>query len=280
MNRRHALNLLGAAPLVTALTPHGQAYADGHLLNPSNPEDLYTIHRKLRYSFDERLVYWYINSVRYGLVDTQFTPLWNMHVGFLAIAEDEQDGFRTNGLTAIFYTDLESGKLLETFTNPYTGEHISINQPGMRRATGRYNKEGSVRNRPERPGMTMTEFEGIGPAWVIGDDVWCRDDGGFRAEPTNGDLKLLHINDWTTYHGSISEVSDPDVTSANATQTFNDINTWPGWLNMGDFPGNYVSRGFGRKSWSMDGMPSDWRTIMQDLYPKEYADIKAYIAGD
>ncbi len=280
MNRRHVLSLMGAAPFAPALLSSHSAHADGHLLNPNDPDDLYTIHRKLRYGFDDRLVYWYINAVRYGLMDSQFTPFWNMHVGFLAIASDAEDGFTTKGLTAIFYTDLDSGKLLETFTNPYTEERIPVNQPGLRKSSGRYGKAGPIRNRPERPGMSMVEFEGIGPAWVIGDDVWCRDDGGFRAEPTTDEGSLLHINDWTTYHGTISEVSDTGVTSANATQTFNDINTWPVWLNMGDSPGNYVSRGFGRKSWSIDGMPSDWRGIVQDQYPEVYADIRGYIESD
>ncbi len=277
MKRRNVLKMMGVAPAVPALLSSYSAKADGHLLDPELPEDLYTIHRKLRYGFDDRLVYWYINAVRYGLMDSQFTPLWNMHVGFIAEATDAQDGFTTKGLTAIFYTDLESGQLLDTFTNPYTGERIPVNQPGMRKNTSRYSKTGPIRNRPERPGMTMAEFEGIGPAWVIGDDVWCRDDGGFRAEPTTDEGRLLHINDWTTYHGSISEVSSADVTSANATQTFNDINTWPSWLNMGDSPGNYISRGFGRKSWSIQGMPPTWRWIVSELYPKEYADIRGYI---
>ena len=280
MERRHVLGLMGAATLTPAMLSPRAAHADGHLLNPNDPDDLYTIHRKLRYGFDDRIVYWYIQAVRYGLMDSQFTPLWTMHVGFIAKAEDEGNAFKTKGLTAIFYTDVETGRLLETFTNPYTGERIAINQPGLRKSSSTYSRQGPVRSRPERPGMTMTEFEGIGPAWVIGDDVWCRDDGGFRAEPTTPEGRLLHINDWTTYHGSISEVSDPSVTSANATQSFNDINTWPAWLNMGDRPGNYVSRGFGRKSWSLDGMPPDWREIMQDRYSREVADIPGYIESD
>ena len=129
-----------------------------------------------------------------------------------------------------------------------------------------------VAERAERPGMTMSQYGDIGPAWIVGDDVWCRGDTGFRGEPTTSDGRLVQVNDWSTYHGSIAEVADPDVKSANATQAFNDINTWPGWLNMGDQPDNYVSRGFGRKSWSMNGMPPEWSAIMRDRYPREFAD--------
>jgi hypothetical protein len=279
MDRRHILGMLGAAPFAAATFSPRPAKAATNLLNPNNPDDLYTIYRKLNLSFDNRVVYWYIRAVRYGLVDSEFTPFWDMHVGFLSITEDEGDGHRTKNMSAIFYTDLKTGELLETFDNPYTGEKIPVRQPGLGRSSSLHTKQGRAVPPAERPGATLTSYSDIGPAWVIGDDVWCRGDTGFRAVPTTDEDSLLQINDWTTYHGSIAEVSDPDVISANATDTFNDINTWPAWLNMKDIPGNYVSRGFGRKSWSMDDMPPEWSAIMRDLYPKEFADPRAYVEG-
>lgn len=279
MDRRHILGLMGAAPFVAATLSPRPANAAANLLDPNDPDDLYTIHRKLSHSFDSRVVYWYIRAIRYGLVDSQFTPFWDMHVGFLSITEDAEGGHRTKNMSAIFYTDLRTGKLLETFNNPYTGEKIPVRQPGLGRSSSLHNKQGRDGHRAERPGVEVTEYNNIGPAWVIGDDVWCRGDTGFRAVPTTDEGSLLQINDWTTYHGSISEVSDKDVTSAAATETFNDINTWPAWLNMTDYPGNYVSRGFGRKSWSTDGMPPEWSAIMRDQYPKEFSDPRAYIEG-
>ena len=278
MERRRMMSLLGAAPIAASILGNKRAWSAGHI-DPSDPDDLYAIHRKLNYSYDDRVVYWYLRAIRYGLYDSAFTPFWDMHVGFISIAEDEGEGFRTKTMSSIFYTDIETGKLLETFTNPYTGERLPVRQPGLGRSSRLYNKAGMVADRDDRPGMKMTQFGDVGPAWIVGDDVWCRGDTGFRGEPTTEEGKLLQINDWSTYQGSISEVFDEDVTSANATQAFNDINTWPGWLNMGDRSGNYVSRGFGRKSWSMDGMPPEWSAIMRDQYPKEYADARGYILG-
>lgn len=104
-------------------------------------------------------------------------------------------------------------------------------------------------------------------------------DTGFRAEPTNNKGHLTQVNDWSTFHGSFSEVANPKVKSANATQNFNDINTWAEWLKMDGHPGNYVSRGFGVKLRSMDGMPSEWTAIMRDRYPRELADARGYILG-
>lgn len=281
MKRRAALGLLGAAPIAMTSAPAlRSARADDHgsHLDPGNPDDLYIIHRKLNYTFDDRLVFWFIDAVRNGLVDTQFTPLWNMHVGFISSIKDlDEQKFEAKTMSAIFYSDLETGELLETFDNPYTGERINVRQPALGVSTRIFNREGMMPSRSPRPGMTMTEYGDIGPAWVIGDDVWCRGDTGFRAEPTGDEGRLLQVNDWTTFHGSMREVSDPNVKSAQSTKTFNDINTWPGWLNMGDHPGNYVSRGFGRKSWSIEDMPEAWKRFMRNRYPKEYLDPRARI---
>jgi len=277
MDRRKILGILGAAPLTASILSPSRALADDHVLDPNNVDHLHTIHRKLHFSLDDRVVYWYLRAIRYGLVGSAFTPFWDMHVGFISIAENDGDGFRMKMMSSIFYTDLETGKLLEKFDNPFTGERIPVRQPGVLGASRLYDKTGMVTEPVERPEMNVIDDSSIGPAWIVGDDVWCRGDTAARLEPTSEDGRLFQVYDWSTFHGSISEVSDREIASAHCSQTFVDLLTWPDWLNMGDSPGNYVSRGFGRKSWSMDGMPLEWSAIMRDQYPKEYADPRRYI---
>ena len=279
MERRKALSILGATAIAAPLLRSNVALPDSHLLNPEDKNDLYIIHRKLRYSMGSEVVYWYLRAVRYGLFDSKFTPFWDMHVGFITIVEDENDGFSAKTMSSIFYTDLKTGKLLESFNNPFTGKRVPVRQPGLRRSNTNYNKVGRKNARPSRPAMTMTQWGDIGPAWIVGDDIWIRGDTGFRAEPTTANGNLAHVNDWSTFHGSLAEVSNPAVLSANSTEAFNDVNTWPSWLEMSDQPGNYVSRGFGRKSWSMEGMPKEWSAIMKDQYPKEFSDPRTFIEG-
>ncbi len=281
MKRRDVLKGVSAAAMTSAagLSLPQRAAADGHtLLNPNLPADRAVIHRKLNYTYDDSLVIWYIQARRNGLVDSQFTPFWDMNVGFISTAKDVANGeYEVKTLSAIFYTDIQSGKLLERFNNPYTGETVDIRPPRLGNSKRYFTVDGLEYERAPREGYRMTEYGDIGPAWVIGDDVWIQADTGFRAEPLTGEGRLAQVNDWFTFHGSISEVSNPDVKNASATQIFNDINTWPTWLNMGDHPGNYVSRGFGRKVQSMDGMPTVWRDLMKDMFPEAYADPRALI---
>ena len=278
MKRRTALGLIASTPFV----PHALSAATGKYLqlNPSDPDDLYLVHRKVNYTYDDRPVFWYIEAVRYGLVDSAFTPFWRMHVGFLfTVKSTGEFDFENKQLSAIFYADLETEELLETFNNPITGARTPVRQPGLNRGTARYSKTQRVQESRERPGARVTQGTDYGPAWIIGDDVWVYSDTWFRAEPTGSEGRLTQVNDWSTYHASLQEVADPSVTSAAATMNFNDINTWPSWLNMGDHPGNYVSRGFGRKLHSGEGMPPQWLRFMKERYPAESRDLVGAIEG-
>ncbi|MEQ8508862.1 MAG: hypothetical protein RIB43_07655 [Rhodospirillaceae bacterium] len=294
MKRRTALSLLGGAALGSAAaqsnanrfgfpTIIGASSARAAtLLDPSKPEDLYTIHRKLNFSFDEKPVFWFIEATRFGLKDYEFTPFWNMHVGMIFKVRDVDDWtYESSLLSIIFYSDLETGKRLEVFNNPYTGQKRPVQQPRVARVKRTHGLTGVISEpRPRAGSGAVARKEQIGPAWVINDDVWCNADLLVKAEPPNDLDMTIHVNDWSTYHGSIAEVSDPDVKSAAATHTFNDINTFNHpWIGMQGVTANSVSRGFGRKSRSVEGMPATWRGFMANHHPDILADIDGAIEG-
>ncbi len=189
--------------------------------------------------------------------------------------------YESSFMSTIFYSDLETGKLLETFHNPYTGQKRPVQQPNLARIKHTHGLTGVVSEVRARAGSgAVTRRDEIGPAWVINDDVWCNGDVVVKAEKPNDLDMTIHVNDWSTYHGSISEVSDPDVLSASATHTFNDINTFNHpWIGMQGVTANSVSRGFGRKSRSVEEIPPTWRGFMADQYPEVLADINGAIEG-
>ncbi|NKB45447.1 MAG: hypothetical protein GKS03_14340 [Alphaproteobacteria bacterium] len=281
MKRRTALGLLGVAAGFPTIIGSKSARAAG-LLDPSKPEDLHTIHRKLNFSMDEKPVFWFIEATRFGLKDYEFTPFWKMHVGMVFKVKDIGERlYESSHMIKIFYSDLETGKLLETFHNPYTGQKRPVQQPGVARSKRKHGLTGVISDAQPREGVgAVTSNNEIGPAWVINDDVWCNGDLVVKAEKPNNLDMTIHVNDWSTYHGSISEVSDPDVISASATHTFNDINTFNHpWIGMQGVTANSVSRGFGRKSRSIEGMPPAWRGFMAEHNPDILADIDGAIEG-
>lgn len=275
MNRRKTLKLLGASAATSpalGLVGCGNQTSTLLTLNPQNPEHLHLMHRKLAYTLDDRLVYWNIDAVRMGFKDGILTPFWNMHVGIIyKIINISDFRYEVKAILKIFYTDLKTRKLLKVFDNPYTGEQRIVAQPRLFRSDRVFGLSG-VENPEKQPdpdvGPTYSNDK-IGPAWVIGDDIWLNADSIKRAETPNKYGQLLQVNDWSTYHGSMREVSDPNIKSASATHNFNDLNTFNhSWIGMKGVKAWSVSRGFGRKSHDVNDMPSEWRTFVSKTHPE------------
>jgi hypothetical protein len=95
----------------------------------------------------------------------------------------------------------------------------------------------------------------------------------------SGYAQPVEVNDLTTYFGSLRDIVNPKIASAPAAQVFSDINTWPGWLEMGDQPGNYYSRAYGEKVFSYNAMPKLWRDLMAQEYPEIAKDPAAALRG-
>lgn len=278
MDRRLALKLMGAGAVsasASAMAGCATTIPSFAPLDVSDKEDLHLMHRKLAYTLDDRLVYWNIDAVRMGFKDGNLTPFWNMHVGLIYRIEDiSQFRYRVKYIMKIFYSDLKTGKLLERFDNPYTGETREVLQPKLVKAESIFGLSGIERPDADRSdasknGPTARHDE-IGPAKVIGDDVWLKSDSVFRSELPNRYDRLVQVNDWSTYHGSMRQIANPRVMSAPATHTFNDLNTFNhDWIGMKGIDAWSISRGFGRKSHSIAGMPEEWKRFMA----KSHSDI-------
>lgn len=245
-------------------------------MDVNNPEDLHIMHRKLVYTMDDRLVYWNIDATRMGFKDGILTPFWRVHAGIIyKLRTMAPFRYEVQALLKVFYTDLETGELLQIFDNPYTGQKHNVVQPGLfhsKRIFGLRGVEKVERKRDpsEPPAGRIYTNDAIGPAWVNGDDVWLNADSIRRENVPNHYGHLLQINDWNTYHGSLAELSNPHITSASATHNFNDINTFNSpWMGMRNVENAWsISRGFGRKSHSVSDMPEKWKALVAQTNPE------------
>ncbi len=275
MKRRQALGVMAGAAAAPAIITRAQA-AD--TLDPV--KDMALILRKLSHAKDEKVHFWWMMGTRSGLVDSAYTPLWDMHVGTIFSVRDiDADSYEVTSLGLNWYTDLTTGKFLETFRNPYTGKDLKVPYAPPKPSKRIYDKSGLKVPPFERPGVTMKRTGATGPAWIEGNDVWVRGDTSVRGEPTTQGGKIFQVNDMSTFFGATKDVANPKVTSAPAGQAFSDLNTWPDWLEMGDKPGNYYSRCFGRKVDSIAAMPKPWREITEAKFPAIAKDPAGALKG-
>ncbi len=281
MKRRTALGVIGAAaaaPFVGAPS----ARADMLDLDPSNPAHTLMILRKLAHTMDDSIVYWWAKLSRMVMHEKIATPLWDVHVAALLKTRDldERGAYETTAISMVFYTDLETGEYLRTFDNPITGETVEIGyfpaQPSKRITS----IDGPKSEPPSRPGYDVIDSHPLGPALIEGDDVWVRMDDITFFEPQTPDAgPPFRVNDWSTYHGSVRDVANTEILNAPATWYFNDILSFPPWLGMGDRPGDFVSRGYGRKVSSFRAMPEQLHDLIKARHPDIYGDPTGALAG-
>ncbi len=269
IGRRPLLGSLMAAGAASALPASARAASPKLLkLDPSKPEDVSLIFRKLAYATDERVGYWWLHGTRYGLIETKLYPLWRMHIGSLFTVRDLGGGaYETTRLSATFYGDLTTGKPLKTFLNPLNNKTIQLQYDPIRPVKVKYDVAGLMDPASGRVAAGVSNGA-IGPAWIQGDDVWVQSDHISDVPPTAPGKRPVRVSDIVTYYGSLRDVADPANKMPKAGYAFSDINSWPDWMEMDDKPGDYYSRTIGRKVTSYAEMPEDWRQFVAEAHPE------------
>jgi hypothetical protein len=160
---------------------------------------------------------------------------------------------------------------VERWRNPYTGETLDVPFAPVGPATVHYRPD-NTRDLPTELGGTRLEATAtIHPPVIIGDDVLQRDESRARVF-TPGRAQPFEVHDHATYHGSLANLGDPDVTIGEATVSFADVTGWQRWMNMGERPGGITGRLFGRKLRRYEDLPAAWRARLAQVAPQIAAD--------
>jgi len=283
MKRRTALGILagaaGAASLPLAART-AEAKDPAHAaFDPANPAHVALAFRKLAWSMDDSLTFHWLHGTRYGVQGSLLTPFWEMHVATWFKVRDLGEGrYEVRSAGANFYTLPGEAKLLEKFNNPYTGETVDVPYGAPRAMTAVYDATGGAPF-PDMPGMKTTHKADLGPAWIEGDEVRVRGDNFMHAEPNEPGKKSFTVQDMSTYVGKIADIMNPKVKNPPAQHMFNDVLDFPKYLKMGDQPGTYFSRCYGRKVYRYADMPATWRALFEGRFPVIAKDPGALLAA-
>ena len=121
----------GAALL--SIVAAGPVLADGHLLDPSDPDDSLTIGRKIGCSTvdGEAITYWWHGkdySRRQGERDKMLFLVEGMNVRQCTSVNDPDkgEGYKLVSREILLYKDAATGEPLATWDNPWTGETVDV----------------------------------------------------------------------------------------------------------------------------------------------------------
>ena len=221
---------------------------------------------KLVGSLDDRLMIWWVEAVQHGMVGKRSMPLFSIQVGRF-----QRFFRRANGTFALamfelrYFTDLKTGRLLERFSNPYTGVINDVVHVGGRPIIVEYAPSGRffptetgapgrfcARLVPELSDVNRIQTYGTGVA-----------EGSLRfpADPMQTDRGD------TVVTGRWSELADASTRTAPATLVYRHALNWQPWMRMDNHPGQINSWGRGSKLASPMQLPKDYLAMARAIHP-------------
>ena len=266
IDRRTALTggmAMTALPALNAVLQPSPALADNHASNGSSlsgptydlinsGRDNVNAYLKLTSNLD-------MESTHFGWIDGYVMgvapggPVKNI-CGFRGIGcnrlipyEGPEYGFRRVLREIVFYTDLETGEILEEMENPYTGEPVRV-VPG---ANNPFNASfratwpdppsyGGLNQEKREPRPFILNWQQIGKHTMmeihvhlyypnaLDPKVWVRESSG----PMN------RVTETFNYTFSMEDLQNPDLTTIPSTGVWGRSTPWLPWMLMGQAPGH------------------------------------------
>lgn len=278
-SRRSILGGMGGAGLLAAGTTSARADSHTAALDFSKKEDQLTAIIKMRASMDNSIVMGGVTGLYYGVVDNRITPLFGVLAGTMSRYK-QLDEWRYEGVTfeVAYFTDWNTGELLETFDNPFTGKTVEVPQTRMGPSKLIIGIDG--REIPsDNPRMASMDISHrFIPPRVEHDDVILVEElhAGTKKDFPG---QAFHFNEVTTYRAKMADLVNPDVMIANENTHFNVVVTWRPWLNMGDHAGHMLGTAPGGRYATVDDFPPYYVELTNKYHPDVFGDTAALLAS-
>lgn len=246
------------------------AAADAQPFDPNSPADAIKISRKIQCSLDDGKPMFFswqgrAYARRPGHRDQHIFDVLGMNVRQCGTVTSEErgTGYRQVSREVMLYLDPQTGEVLETWDNPFTGEAVQVIH---------------VQNDPVNMRAPMFETTRTGepyrfPGKVVGDKVlWNIEVPLFYPNPLGGSYQTYvgnhyHAMEIFDFVMDRDALLDPDMASADGTVvTWVRIAQWLPWMQMGSRPGLMIINASGTKHERFDALPAQMRAQIRENY--------------
>jgi hypothetical protein len=255
---------LAATALVGRASAEPKAAAPLDLMSEAGRLRAYML---MRGALDDRLVIGFVAGRYYGVVDDEIRPLYGVHAAtFSRFKRRAEGGYDGASYEVAFFTDIETGKALETWANPYTGETVTVPKtttfpPGVFVIGADLETRLSIR----MPGLVSEDK--VWPIQTSGDDVWVTQDtrSAFTAP---GATKAARYSELVTLRARASNLARPGALKVSTEADWTSVVSWRPWLKMGDRPGHLWGAAHGRSCNTIDELPAPWLAAAAQYRPE------------
>jgi hypothetical protein len=254
-----------AAPL-GALVLLGYAGAQAPL-DPSKTSDALAITRKIACSLtDGKSVTYYWRGEAYsrraGEADRHLFNVEGMNVRACVSASDGE-GFNLVSRELLFYVDKDTGKILKSWKNPWTGEDVAVLHVANDPVNGKYRAIGR---------------DGKPYSWsgVINGDLWWQTTTVplFYSNPLASEYQkeiggAYHATEMFNFFGDRASLLDrAQAEAGNVSVGWVRVSDWLPWMMMGGREGAIYFHTAGRRLASWDDLPVFMKTEIAQNYPE------------
>ena len=237
-------------------------------LNLANRGDFLTAIAKMRGSTNDDLVMGWVIGARYAVVDHQATPMFGILAGtFSRYRQISDRAYEAQALELAYFTDLATGRLLETWKNPITG--VTVEVPMIRMGPSRFvmTADGLTVTTAAGEAVGMALRHRFRPAVTHGDHVWITEEINVTGSRGGPDAKPFAYNEMSTYHARRSDLADPALAAVPTDVQFHSLVTWRPWMGFGDVPGHTTARAAGRRAAQIADFPAYYVKLCERHHP-------------
>jgi len=260
---RNALRVVFALFFATTCT------ATAGQLDPDDPDDALEIGRKIGCSTVDGapITYWWHGkafSRRQGEKDKLLFLVEGMNTRSCTTVNDDKrgEGYKLVSRELLLYKDPDTGEVLATWDNPWTGETVDV----LHVANDPVNFTAYTIGRDGKPSSWT--------ATTLGDRWWNSNTVPlWYPNPLAGDYQkeiggTYHATEMFNFMGDLESLLDEDTTTAQVQVGWVRMSDWLPWMMMNGREGVIYMHTAGRKLDSWDDMPDTMKAEIARHYPE------------
>jgi len=259
--------LAGSAIAITGCTS-----ANAQDLDLNTPEGALNAMRKVQCSLIENepiTYYWHgeAYSRRMGERDKKLFKVEGMNVRSCSTIDDKKMGmgYHLVSREILLYRDADTGDILKTWENPWTGEEVEV----MHVANDPVNHKSYVTGRDGKP----TTFAGdiLGDKWQMNFTIPLFYPNPLASEYQKQIGGTYHATEMFNFLGDLEDLKDGSKNTAAVQVGWARMSDWLPWMNMQGRDGIIYMHTAGRKVESWDDMPDSMKDEIKKNYPEYVA---------
>lgn len=175
-----------------------------------------------------------------------------------------------------FFVDLDSGAVLDTWTNPYTNERVEVvhiandpvNQMISPVRTGERLYEEQVTQRAEQPYVLPWQHAGRRAFVEVAAHLWAKNplDPAVWVRESSG--AQIQISDMQSYSCDVHELQDAARPSVDYQGNWVHLRPWQPWMLMGTAPGHLLYHCFTGSASSIEAVPPHIVALVSTRLPQ------------